>query len=69
MAVPVVKRHRTEKAIHSIMVHKQQNKEAVELAYLAAMNKIRYEQEHIPEKKRQTVVYIVDQVKRLFDTL
>ena len=52
MAVSVVKRHMIAKAIHLIMVGKQQNKEAVELPYLAAMNKIRYEREHIPENKR-----------------
>ena len=51
------------------MVRKQQNKEAVELAYLAAaMNKIRYKKEHVPEKKRQTIVSVVDQVNRLYDT-
>ena len=68
MAVPVVKCCRTAKAIHSIMVRKQQNKNAIELAYLAVMNKIRYEQEHVPEKERQTVVSIVDQVDRRYDT-
>ena len=68
MAVPVVERRRTAKAIHSIMIRKQQNKEAIELAYFAAIPKIRYEQEHVLEKEWQTVVFIVDQVNRLYDT-
>ena len=32
------------------------------------MHKIRYEREHLPEKNRQTVVAIVDEVNRLYDT-
>ena len=41
-AVPVFKRRRTAKAIHSIMIRKYHNKEAIKLAYLAATQKIMY---------------------------
>ena len=68
IAVPVVKRRRSAKAVHSILVRKQQHKEAVGFAYSAAMNKIAYKREHLPEKERRSVFSIVKEVKRLYDT-
>ena len=68
IAVPVGKRRRSAKTVHSIMVRKQQHKEAVEFVYSAVMNKIRYEREHLPEKDRQSVVSIVEEVNRHYDT-
>ena len=46
----VVKRRRTAKAVHFIMVRKYHDKEAIELAYLAATQKIMYQRQNVPKK-------------------
>ena len=64
----VVKRSRTPKAVHSIMVRKYHDKEAIELVYLAATQKIMYQRQNVLKKNWSSVVSIVKEVNRLYDT-
>ena len=50
--IPVVKRHRTAKAVHSIMLRKYHNKEAIKLAYIAPTKQIMYQRHNVPKKER-----------------
>ena len=63
-----IKRRRTAKAVQSVMIRKYHEKEAVHLAYAAAMTKIMYEREHLPINYRQTVVSVVEEVNRFYAT-
>ena len=64
----VAKHHRTDMAVHSIMVHKYHNKEAIELTYIAATQQIMHQRGHVPKKETHYTRSIVEEFDRAYDT-